>query len=301
MRACIALLLLGCLAVAGRAEAPKSVIGAVIARRVSMVALARQLDILRPFIPAGIQSTFVLPNMNAMLIKADSQAALDQFTKFLQLLDQPVRQIMVEVELVQMNAADAASLGASWEVAGPPVSVTSNNGGGSSGNTSFRYARGNFRAGVTATIAASKAKLITAPKVLVQDGNPASILVSDPDNGTRMLQLDRVSVSGKSDVTVQLAPIALAPGVQAMVPVVRTRNGETILLGAIGGNTTTTDKTQPPLINVVPVVGGLAGSTNTSTSTPIAAIFLTTTILEPTPKSVDDFKAFAPPAPLWGG
>ncbi len=296
----MAFLLLGCLVLAGRA-APKSVIGAVVARRVSMVSLAQQLDTLRPFLPKGILATYVLPEMNAMLVKADSDATLQQFARLIDALDQPVKQVMVEVMLVQLTAKDAQNLGTSWETAGVPVSATSNNGGGAAGNSGFRYARGNCKAGLSAMEASSKAKLVTAPSVLVQDGEQAQIIIADPDNGVRMLQLDKVTVSPKNDVTVQLEPLVLDPSVQAMIPVVRVRCGETILLGALNGNSTRGDKTHPPLVRVVPVLGGLLGSSNTASTTPITAVFLTTTAVNPAPLDTDDFKAWATPPPRWGG
>jgi len=282
-----------------RAAAPeaRSTIGLVQARYLSIDALLAQFSVLQGFLPDGIEATYILPNTNAMLVKAKTPEAIVKLQQFVRALDQPVAQVMLEVELVQMTAQDAQSLGASWEAASPPVSAVTNSGGGS-GNTGFRYGRGTLKGGLATMISRATAKVVSAPRLLVPSGGQGAITVIDPDHGAYQLSFNQVSVLPDRSVAVQLPPVQLSVESTVTTPVIRAKDGETVLLGAINGNTTRHDATHVPFAAIIPLSNAVSGSQAQSSTSPILVVFLTPHIVQ-LKSGIDALRAFAAPAPIF--
>jgi type II secretory pathway component GspD/PulD (secretin) len=142
------------------------------------------------FLPKRVKPEGIigLVGLNALLVRAEAlpddpdntaaEADLDRLEQLIKMLDQPVKQVVVEVMFVKMEIKDAMSLGSSWEVAGSPISVLSDN-HVSGGNFNIRYIKGNLKVALSALITESKAKVVNAPRVVVQNGGTASIMMTD--------------------------------------------------------------------------------------------------------------------------
>ncbi|HEX2951957.1 MAG TPA: hypothetical protein VHV83_20675 [Armatimonadota bacterium] len=133
--------------------------------------------LLKAFLPDGIEAVVGIESLNKLLVRAKSQEAVDQLADFIKILDQPTKQALVEVMFVKMSVNDATSFGASWSITGTPWSV--NNVGLTDGRTSVQYSQGNIKLALNALIQQQRAKIVNAPRVIVQNGGYADIELSD--------------------------------------------------------------------------------------------------------------------------
>jgi len=76
---------------------------------------------------------------------------------------------------------DALSLGASFKITGAPFFVESrgNTGPDSNSNFNIMYTQGNIQAQIASLIANSKAKIVNAPRVVVQNGSGAAVMFTE--------------------------------------------------------------------------------------------------------------------------
>ncbi|HEY3378287.1 MAG TPA: hypothetical protein VGL77_12415 [Armatimonadota bacterium] len=136
--------------------------------------------LLKDFIPDGIDSIIGIEGLNTLLIRAQNQDAIDQLASFIKLLDRPTKQCVIEVMFVKMTVTDAMTLGTSFSVNGSPWTVNNTAPTSSSGNFSLQYAQGNIQFKLAAFIQSSRAKVINAPRIIVQNGaTDAYITLSD--------------------------------------------------------------------------------------------------------------------------
>lgn len=126
------------------------------------------------FIPEGIQTIVGVPGLNSLMIRADSDEAIDQLEQLIKMLDQPVKQAIVELMFVKMSVNESMKFGVKWDINAFPLSIT-NDLGNTGGTFSMNYVKGNIRAQIASSLTDSKATLVTAPKVLIQNGGFASI------------------------------------------------------------------------------------------------------------------------------
>ncbi|MEI6519207.1 MAG: hypothetical protein WCO98_04110 [bacterium] len=64
------------------------------------------LNNLGAFIPPGVQDFAGLPERNVLLVKADSQEAVDNFIKFVKVIDTKMQLISVKVDLMKVRKTD---------------------------------------------------------------------------------------------------------------------------------------------------------------------------------------------------
>jgi type II secretory pathway component GspD/PulD (secretin) len=296
------------------------------------------------FLPEQIQPENIigLIGLNALLVKSvgdtkeKAEEAIDQLEQLIKLLDQPVKQVIVEVMFVKMEVKDALELGSSWEFAGMPLSVVSSNGGGE-GNFAIRYLRGNLKAVLATLITNSRAKVVNAPRVVVQNGGTADITATDSipfitvsqetdvfgrsfetpeiefqdfDQG---MTVNNVTIHPDDTVTLDVTPNLTAPSAQVGIPggagavsgsseftvttIVRVKNGETIMMGGFVSKNETVGGTRDPLLNSLPIVGPLFFRSNTkSTNNTETLIFVTPTIMK---EDTTDFSGLSTLPPLF--
>ncbi len=129
---------------------------------------------LKPFLPAGIENIIGLIGLNSVLVRAKSEDDIDQLSQLIKMLDQPVKQVLVEVMFVDMTVEDAMDLSASFSYSGMPLSVVATN-GGNSGNLAVQYMKGDIQTSISALMSKSWQKVVNAPRVIVQNGSSASV------------------------------------------------------------------------------------------------------------------------------
>lgn len=252
---------------------------------------------LATFLPAGIQDVLGIPYLNAVLVRAESEEAIDQLEQLIKMLDQPVKQVIVEVMFVEMNVEDAISIGTSFDFAGMPISVVSQNGGGE-GNFAIRYVEGNFRAVLRSLVTSTRAKVVNAARVVVQNGSSASftqsesipfIILSESEDVfgrtiqtpevdiqeyERGLYVNNIIVHPDNSVTLDVEPLLESPANSVPVPgvdgssvsggneatvqtILRVKDGETMMMGGFVSRNETVGSTRTPLLSNLPVIGPL--------------------------------------------
>ncbi|MHB0938860.1 MAG: type II secretion system protein GspD [Armatimonadota bacterium] len=291
---------------------------------------------LTPFIPKGIKDIVGLVGLNALLVRAENEDDIDQLEMLIKLLDQPVKQVIVECMIVKMSVQDAFTMGVSWSYAGMPISVISNN-GGNQGNFAVSYVKGSVKVALATSLSNSDNKVVQNPRVIVPNGGGGSISIeeevpfiitsSESDVFGRTIEsaeigseffeqgLDVYSVMIHPDdtITLNVAPIIDIPTVSIPIPggagallghqefilesLVTVKNGETILLGGFSNKTEAKAGTRAPLLGNLPVIGPLLFRNKShGTNNSETLVFVTATIMK-----ADDpiFGEMAPLPPLF--
>jgi len=276
---------------------------------------------LKPFIPKGIKDIVGLVGLNALLVRADNEDDIDSLEMLIKLLDQPIKQVIVECMIVKMNVGDAMALGVSWAYAGMPLSVLSSN-GGNSGNFAVSYIKGSLKVALATSLSNSTTKVVQAPRVIVPNGGGGSISLEDevpyitvtsetdvfgreiqnPEIAYEMFEqgLDVYSVLIHPDetITLDVSPIIDIPTVSVPMPggagdvmghqtfdlssLVTVKNGETVMLGGFSSKEETNSGSRAPLLGNLPVIGPLLFRNKShSTTNTETLVFVTATILKP--------------------
>jgi len=287
---------------------------------------------LTPFIPQGVRDIVGLVGLNALLVRADTEDDIDQLELLIKLLDQPVKQVIVECMIVKMSVQDAMAIGVSWTYAGMPLSVISNN-GGNQGNFALSYVKGSLKVALATAISNSNNKVVQNPRVIVPNGGEGGISIdeevpfimvnSETDVFGRTITtaepsfqyfrqgLDVWNVMIHPDETISLtvSPIIEIPTVEVPVPggaggvlgvqtfdlvsQVTVKNGETVLLGGFSSKTEVQAGTRAPLLGNLPIIGPLLFRNKShSVNNAETLVFVTATIMK------DDINVFGDMAPL---
>lgn len=112
-------------------------------------------------LPSGVQSVVPLEPKNALFIVGTEQG-VQELQKIVDALDKPLRQVEIAAQWVQISPEDAQSLGVSFGPAKPGERATALPGG-------------NVQAGLQTLIAASKAKILSAPRLTVINNMAVSL------------------------------------------------------------------------------------------------------------------------------
>jgi len=252
---------------------------------------------LASFIPDGITDVIGLIGLNALLVRADSDDAIDQLESLIKLLDQPVKYVLVEAMFVKMSVKDAFEIGASWEFAGMPISIVSSNGGGPDGNFSLQYLKGSLKAALSTLMTNTQARVVEAPRVVVANGGTASVQTTDSipfitvqqsedvfgrtltvptiqmQDFPQGLTVNNVLIHPDDTVTMDMTPTLTDPGVTVGIPggaggvagasqftvqtSLRVKSGETMMMGGFISKNETMGGTQDPLLSTLPILGPL--------------------------------------------
>ena len=275
---------------------------------------------LTPFIPKGIKDIVGLVGLNALLVRAETEDDIDQLEMLIKLLDQPVKQVIVECMIVKMSVQDAMAMGVSWTYSGMPISVISTN-GGNSGNFLVSYVKGSVKVALATALSNSTNKVVQAPRVIVPNGGSGSIEISEEvpfimvtsetdvfgrtisnsepsfQEFAQGLDVSYVMIHPDDTITIEVTPIIEIPTVEVPVPggegavlgmqsfdmtsLVTVKNGETVLLGGFTSKTEAQAGTRAPLLGNLPVIGPLLFRNKSHTTTNAETlVFVTATIMK---------------------
>jgi len=109
-------------------------------------------------------------------MKYDGEEIINQLMTVILAIDQPIKQVIIEAMFVKMSTSDALSLGSSWSLPGSPWSAEASNGlSGDDLNFRVLYMKNNLQYEIKSLVSETKAKVMNAPRVIVQNGSSASI------------------------------------------------------------------------------------------------------------------------------
>ena len=121
------------------------------------------------------------PTMNSatnLPNKYDGQDTIMKLLDIIELIDQPAKQVIIELMFVKMSIADATNLGSSWSIPGTPWEATATNQLDNQYNFSLLYMKDNIKFQMQSLQTNNKAKVTNAPRVIVQNGADAYIRFS---------------------------------------------------------------------------------------------------------------------------
>ena len=131
-------------------------------------------------LPDGISQIVSIDGQNLVLIRGSDDESIRQVQELIDVLDQPLRQIELEAQVVEMRPEDAKILTFGVDF-GPQQNET--NDAKPDGETKFTPQIGvvkNFRARLNALVADNKAKILGTPRVAVASNVPGQLTLSVP-------------------------------------------------------------------------------------------------------------------------
>lgn len=269
-------------------------------------------------LPDGIKELVGYDLISALIVVGEPDA-IQELRELIELLDVPPQQIEVEARFVTLSVNDADSLGMTWSVTNGTASASGSTLGQGGASFAFQYATGNFQALLTTIVRNNKGKVVNAPKVATQNGQPAivafdqtiPVTISDTvitqasqtvsttidtiDVTTELVVVPRVTGQppDESITTIIVPQVADIIGYVdnpsgGTIPIVATQqiqtmlrvpNGQTIALGGLVRKNNSESSTRIPLLGDLPFIGGLFRSRTRTTDESELLIFLTPTIL----------------------
>lgn len=270
-------------------------------------------DLISSLIPADrLRVDFI----NSKLVALGDEAVYDTVRAIIAQVDLPPRQIMFEVEAVEISREDYKNLGIDWgaTTALPSVPPSDTLVDAPLTGSKFRVGFGaygvNFAATINHLIEEKKGRLLASPRIAALDGQRAQILIGDKlavesrqvANGSEITSVTYIDVGIKLEVmptvnddgtiTAYIKPEVSNKTDQTKSgnPNIRTRqaettlrvkDGETIVIGGLIQRQDTQDAFKTPLLGDLPLVGSLFRSTNKQKKETELVILITPRRVEP--------------------
>ena len=269
-------------------------------------------------LPEGIEEIVGYDLISALIVRGDPDAIQD-LRDLVEMLDQPPQQIEVEARFVTLSVNDAESYGMTWTLTDGTSTISGSTAGQGGASVAFQYATGNFQTLITAITRDNKGKVVNAPKVATQNGQPALVqfqqtipvtisdtVVTDASSTvstsvttipvtTLLLVVPRVTGTppNESITTVIVPQVADVIGFvdnpsggtipivaqQTIQTTLRVPNGGTIALGGLIRKNNSDSSTKIPFLGDLPFIGSLFRSKTQNRDESELLIFVTPRIL----------------------
>lgn len=269
-------------------------------------------------LPEGIEELVGYDLISALVVRGEPDA-IEELRELVELLDLPPQQIEVEARFVSLSVSDADSLGISWTMTDGTTTVTGSTPAQGGASIAIRTATGNFQTLITAIVRNNQGKVVNAPKVATQNGQPAMVafqqtipvtisdtVITDASQTvsttietipvtTALIVVPRVTGQppNESITTVIQPQVADVTGfvdnpsggtipivaMQQISTMLRVRNGETIALGGLVRKNNSYSTTKIPLLGDLPFIGSLFRSNTRNLDESELLIFVTPTIM----------------------
>lgn len=264
-------------------------------------------------LPGDIQQLVSVDPQNVLLVAGGSDEDLRRLQSLVDVLDQPLRQVEIEAQFIDLTTNDARSFGIDFSTSRGNIDAATTGfaSGPVPGSIQIGFVRGNFQARLNALVANNRAKVITAPRVTAINNLTASlesnqsrplILTSVSQNiGGQQAQAQQLlfittrvgltvtpTINGDDTITVAMAPeISTQDGstglgnitVRRVRTIANVRDGDTIVLGGLKQLTNNRSNFRVPLLADIPLIGGLFRSRNINETETELVVFLTARIV----------------------
>ena len=267
-------------------------------------------------LPGDIQQILSVDPQNVLLVAGGSDEDVRNLQNLIDVLDQPLRQVEIEAQFVELSTQDSRALGVNFTTSRGNFDASSNlpltiQGTPVAGSISVGFVRGNFQTRLDALIANNRAKVITAPRVTAINNLTATlqsqetrplILTTVQQNigggqqaGQNLIGITNTigltvtpTINGDDTVTVLMEPRVTTQsgntglGVQTsrfLRTIANVRDGDTIALGGLKRVSNERNNTKIPLLGDLPLIGGLFRSSTLSETETELIVFLTARIV----------------------
>jgi type II secretory pathway component GspD/PulD (secretin) len=283
-------------------DAPASL---AVAQRVGTVALryvkaSDAVKLLKGFVPDG---SAVADDRQNVILLSGTQEVAQTVHAFLDQIDQPSRQVMFEVKVIDMTPKnDSSNIGIQFggvDLTGQPAA----------GATSFTFARSSLQLNATLNFMVSKgqAKILATPRLVTLNNHEASLLIGetypiiyfDIRSGNQQIQTIDIGVKLRMTPTIGADGSIIAElhpeyseiqGFEQTYPVIANRkvdstlrvaDGETIVLGGLLREVTSETVTKLPLLADIPVLGEVFKNRQRSAERDEIVFLITPHIVQP--------------------
>lgn len=224
----------------------------------------------------------------------------DRILADMKTLDKPLRQIMVELTVAEINDSDGQDMGFSWNWG--KFQSSSGLEAFYTGAVASDFAR------LRALVSTGKASLKATPKFFAREGESAeltigqeafvSILAGNVNFPTAQIQRIKTGVTLKftafvgddNQLTVRLEPEVgdaltelqdtIITNVRSAKTTLTMKSGETVAIGGLTLASTQNNQTKIPLLGDIPIIGGLFRRTNQSSRKTEVVILVTPRLME---------------------
>jgi len=259
--------------------------------------------------------------LNVLLVRG-TQQSIDQFKEIISVLDQPVKQVRISTQFVEIEISADKALGIDWFVDNGSLGFFNQGFAPGQGLSVVRFSRGRFTAELRSLEQQGRAKIINEPSVVTQNNMPAEVMFSTTipyfsatatynEFGFRQVEFesDEVDVENalyvtpriNSDdtITLDLEPeiedqVGQVVGPQGeVIPIVSSQSvytrvtvadGETLAIGGMIRKNEVVNTRRTPLLSEIPLIGNLFRSQTRTVRNSELIIFVTPQIIRPLPR-----------------
>ena len=139
--------------------------------------------------PQGVTDLIGVNELNALIIRGTPEG-IDQMIEVLREIDKPAKQVVIEVQVVDVTFTGDNNIGVNWAIAGPNMTMTAAYGGDVGGNLSIGYVNKDFRVLFNSLFTDQRGEVVSSPRILAMNNTDAYIDVYEeipqfyPERGT---------------------------------------------------------------------------------------------------------------------
>ena len=266
-------------------------------------------------LPDGIEQVVSVDPQNVLLVAYEdgNDEAVRQLEDLITVLDQPLRQVEIEAQFVELQSQDARAFGIDFSTSRGNFDAATTGFASAPVQGAFQigFVRNTFTARLNALVADNRAKIITAPRVTAINNLTANltsterrtlILTSVAQNigggqqaAQQLLFIDTQTgltvtptINGDDTITVLMRPqVSTQDGTSGLGTITRrelttianVRDGDTIALGGLRVVRNTAQNYRVPLLADIPLIGRLFQSRTITENESELIIFLTARII----------------------
>lgn len=259
--------------------------------------------------------------LNVLLVRG-TQQAIDQFKDIVSLLDQPIKQVRISTQFVEIETNADKALGIDWFIDNGSLGFFNQGFAPGAGLSVVRFSRGRFTAELRSLQQQGRATIINEPSVVAQNNMPAEVefsttipyfsaTVTYNEFGFRQVDFesDEVDVENSLYVTPRInsddtITLDLEPQIDdqvgqvvgpngEVIPIVSSQSvytrvtvadGETLAIGGMIRKNESTNIRNTPLLSEIPLIGNLFRSRTKSMRNSELIIFVTPQIIRELPR-----------------
>jgi type II secretory pathway component GspD/PulD (secretin) len=266
-------------------------------------------------LPEGIDSMVAIDAQNTLLVRGTAEA-VEELQQLIELIDQPLRQVEIEAQFVTLSNSNAKFFGIDFSGSALPFTLSATtNPNNVTGNFNVGIVSRNFQATLNSLVSNSRAKIVTAPRVVAINNLTASLQSTtvttvllpqaaiNPGNGggNNVIATAQVpfqiftsigitvapTINGDGTITVLMQPQVQQQGTptpsnpiptvssQTIQTVAIVRDGDTIALGGLRNKSIQNTRQKIPFLGNIPIIGKLFQSLDKSERDEDLIIFLT--------------------------
>ena len=275
-------------------------------------------------LPDDVDSIQAVLELNSVIVHG-AQEGIDQVRELIEILDQPIKQVSVELIVADVSMSDTKSKAIRMSFTDGTIEVGANPAATTGGSLSIGYVNGDFRAALSANKLETVADVLQMPRVITQNMTPAFIgeyrtvpvviptLTRDAFGNViqGLEQVDELEIgvmfnitpriNADNSVTMYVVPEISVPGETLVVngtsipteseqyieTVVQVPDGKTVVLGGVIDRSRSVSRGRVPLLSEIPLIGSLFRSRSTDLRERELLFFITVKVM-PTQLTVDE-------------